>query len=436
MNMPYDGDNSPVAEISSAPESASVEAAFPSDHAGRRLKVLVLDEEIPFPLNSGKRIRTWNLLRNLSRRHDITFLCYGTPENPGLSKFEELGIRVVLVPGLPASNTLRFYAGAFANIFSLWPYSVSRHHTRRFIRAIRTLIASQPFDLVHCEWTPYASYINAVGQLPILIMAHNIEVTVWRRRAQHASNPAERLFMRWQAWKMARFEKKCFARAGHVAVVTEEERQTAKQWGAPAVYLVSNGVDTEYLHSGGEAFEPDSLLFLGSLDWQPNRDALLYLLSEILPRIQAANPQAKLRIVGRQPATKLREQVEDLSGVEWVGEVPDIRPHFARAAIVLVPLRIGGGSRIKILESLSMGKAVVATHIGAEGLDVVPGVHCLIADSPADFSQSVTQLLADPERAVELGRNGRELVVRQYDWGGVAKILEQAWIDTASAVKK
>jgi glycosyltransferase involved in cell wall biosynthesis len=401
-----------------------------------RLKVLVLDEEIPFPLNSGKRIRTWNLLRNLCRRHSITFLCYGVPENSGLREMEALGMRVVLVPPLPPSNSSRFYAGALANLVSLWPYSVSRHHTQNFAGAIRKLIAKESFDLVHCEWTPYASYIRAVGNLPMLIMAHNIEATVWRRRAQHASNFPERMFMASQAWKMARFERRSFTRAGHVAVVTEEEAQTARTWGARAVYLVSNGVDTEYLQPTDEEPETDSLLFLGSLDWQPNRDALQYLLRDILPKIQAANPRAKLRVVGRQPATKLREQVVGLSGVEWVGEVPDIRPHFARAAAVLVPLRIGGGSRIKILESMSMGKAVVATRIGAEGLDVIPGVHCLIADSPADFSQSVVELLENPERAEALGRNGRELVLRQYDWSRVAKILEQAWIETASAAHK
>jgi glycosyltransferase involved in cell wall biosynthesis len=313
---------------------------------------------------------------------------------------------------------------------------VSRHHTQDFTRAIRRLIARETFDLVHCEWTPYASYMRAVGKLPMLIMAHNIETTVWRRRAQHASNLPERMFMASQARKMARFEKRSFARAGRVAVVTEEEAQTARKWGARAVYLVSNGVDTEYLQPTGEPPEADSLLFLGSLDWQPNRDALQYLLREILPKIQATNPRAKLRVVGRQPATKLREQVEGLSGVEWVGEVPDIRPHFARATAVLVPLRIGGGSRIKILESMSMGKTVVATQIGAEGLEVLADVHCLIADSPADFSNSVLQLLEDPERAAELGRNGRELVLRQYDWSRVAKILEQAWIDTAIAAHK
>lgn len=132
----------------------------------------------------------------------------------------------------------------------------------------------------------------------------------------------------------------------------------------------------------------------------------------------------------------IREQVEGLSGVEWVGEVPDIRPHFVRAAVVLVPLRIGGGSRIKILESMSMGKAVVTTRIGAEGLDVVSGNHCLIADSPAEFSRSVAQLLDAPERAAELGRKGRELVMKQYDWNILARTLAQAWIETGIAKQK
>ena len=407
-----------------------------SNTGGSRLRVLVLDEEIPFPLNSGKRIRTWNLLRNLSPGHDITFLCYGKPEDPGLAMLERLGIRVVTVAPLPPSNSFSFYFGAMANLFSLWPYSVSRHHTRRFLGAARKLIAAESFDLVHCEWTPYASYMDASRDLPTLIMAHNMEATVWRRRAEHASNLAERVYMGLQAWKMSRFEKHSFAQATRVVTVSAEEQQTAKNWGAHATSLVPNGVDTEYLQPMQEAGERDSLLFLGSLDWQPNRDALLYLLREILPRIQLTHPHVKLRVVGRQPATKLREQVEGLHGVEWVGEVPDIRPYFARAEAVLVPLRIGGGSRIKILESLSMGKAVVTTQIGAEGLDVVAGEHCLIADSPKAFAQCVTQLLDDPEKAVTLGRNGRNLVVQQYDWSRMGRLLEQAWKETANATRR
>ncbi len=414
--------------------SSSLNCEVTGSDAGmqvRRLKVLVLDEEIPFPLNSGKRIRTWNLLRHLARDHEITFLCYGKQDEPGRSLLEKFGIRVVLVRDLSPSNSFRFYAGALANIFSLWPYSVSRHHTRRFSRAVRRLARDEGYDLVHCEWTPYASYIPAVRRLPMLVMAHNIETTVWRRRAEHAANLLERMYMGAQAWKMARFEKRCFSQAARVAAVSAEEQQTAKEWGARATSLISNGVDTDYLQPVPETTERNSLLFLGSLDWQPNRDALLYLLREILPQIQLKNPAATLRVVGRQAATKLREQVEGLRGVEWIGEVPDIRPYFARAAVVLVPLRIGGGSRIKILESLSMGKAVVTTRVGAEGLDVISGEHCLIADTATEFAQCVSDLLNAPELAAELGRNGRNLVVEHYDWSRLAHDLERAWIETA-----
>lgn len=397
----------------------------------RRLKVLVLDEEIPFPLNSGKRIRTWNLLRHLAPEHDITFLCYGKRDHPGVEAFEKLGIRVVVVAELAPANSLSFYAGALGNLFSAWPYSVARHHTARFKKAIRRLIAENRYDMVHCEWTPYASYMDAADRLPMLVMAHNIETTVWRRRAEHAPNPVERMYMALQAAKMGRFEKRCFTHAAQVAVVTAEEQQMARTWGARGTALVSNGVDTEYLQPSSQAADANSMLFLGSLDWQPNRDALRYLIRDILPKIQSSNPQAVLSVVGRQPANKLREQVEGLRGVAWIGEVPDIRPWFARAAVVLVPLRIGGGSRIKILESLAMGRAVVTTSIGAEGLDLVSGTHCLIADSPDEFSACVEEILKSPFRALELGRNGRSLVVEQYDWQRLAQELSRVWMETA-----
>lgn len=401
------------------------------DHAGRPLSVLVLDEEIPYPLNSGKRIRTWNLLRHLSRKNAITFLCHGSADDPRLLVLKSLGIRVVLVQGLSPSNSWKFYAGAAANVFSSFPYSVSRHHTRRFARAARELVAFEKFDIVHCEWTPYASYLHATGNLRSLIVAHNIETTIWRRRAQHASSFPERLYMGMQAWKMARFEKRSFRKASRVVTVSEEEQRMAKQWGAHANWVVSNGVDTEYFAPDVEAPDPDSLLFLGSLDWQPNRDALQYLLREIWPAIQAIRPTATLRVVGRQPASKMREQTQAMPGVKWIGEVPDVRPYLAGAAIVLVPLRIGGGSRIKILESMSMGKAVVTTSVGAEGLNVVSGVHCMVAKSSGDFSRCVAELLDAPELIAELGRNGRELVLQQYDWGKLAEHLELAWQDTA-----
>ena len=418
--------DTPAHNVNSPTESPMPEAV------PRKLSVLVLDEEIPFPLNSGKRIRTWNLLSRLANGHDITFLCYGTRHDPGLAPLRNLGIRVVQVSPLVPSNSVGFYAGALGNLFSAWPYSVSRHHTARFARAISRMSAEKHYDLLHCEWTPYASYAGSASDLPMLVMAHNIEATVWRRRAEHGANALERFYMRMQAAKMERFERRSFSLAVGVATVSAEEQRTAETWGARATYLVSNGVDTHVLQPVADAADSNSLLFLGSLDWQPNRDALLYFVREILPKIRSANPQAKLRVVGRQPAAKLRAQVIDVSGIEWVGEVPDISPYFSHAGVVVVPLRIGGGSRIKILESMSMGKAVVTTTVGAEGLSVVSGKNCLIADTPQEFANCVCWLLDDPGQAAILGRNGRKLVVERYDWSRMAQELGRAWTETAS----
>jgi glycosyltransferase involved in cell wall biosynthesis len=344
-----------------------------------------------------------------------------------------LGIRVIPVPGLPPAGSAAFYAGALANLASPWPYSVARHHTARYARTLERLVAAEAFDLLHCEWTPYASYCRHARQLPALLMAHNIETTVWRRRTEHAGNPPERLYMGLQAAKMERFEKRAFRQAARVAVVTAEEAATAGEWGARAVSLISNGVDTDALSPRDDRPEPDSVLFMGSLDWQPNRDALLYLVDQIWPLVRAAHPAATLNVVGRQPAPRLRERVESVRGVQWVGEVPDIRPWVARANMLLVPLRIGGGSRIKILETLAMGKAVVTTSIGAEGLSVTDGRDCRIADEPAAFARTVVDLLHQPAVCRALGESGRRLVVSRYDWRQLAAELGRAWNETASS---
>lgn len=394
--------------------------------------MLAIDEEIPYPLNAGKRIRTWNLLRYLAARHRITFVCYGSEDQAGFAEMSQLGIRVVVVPPLPVAGSPAFYAGALANLASPWPYSVARHHTARYARTLERLAADAPFDLLHCEWTPYASYCRHAAHLPALLMAHNIETTVWRRRTEHAGGMPERFYMGLQAAKMERFEKRVFRRAAHVAVVTAEEAQTARDWGAPAVSLIANGVDTESLCPQNDRPERDSVLFMGSLDWQPNRDALLYLVDQIWPLVRAANPAATLHVVGRQPAARLRDRVEGVPGVQWVGEVPDIRPWVARANMLLVPLRIGGGSRIKILESLAMGKAVVTTSIGAEGLDVVNGRDCRIADEPADFARVVVELLEEPALCQALGESGRRLVVERYDWRELSQELSRAWQQAAA----
>jgi glycosyltransferase involved in cell wall biosynthesis len=212
-----------------------------------------------------------------------------------------------------------------------------------------------------------------------------------------------------------------------VAAVTALDAEQLAAWGVRHISLVENGVDLDQFVPREEPPQLDHILFCASLDWYPNLDAMDYMLEEIMPPIVQRLPGIKLRIVGKGPPIGLQKRLAGRASVEFVGEVPDVRPYLAKAPAVVVPLLIGGGSRIKILEALAMGKAVVSSSIGAEGLAVSDGVHLLLADTPADFASRVVELLTSPHRSQRLGENGRRLVVDRYSWDRAANALESAW---------
>jgi len=401
--------------------------------ASRSLRVLVLDEWIPYPPDSGKRVRTWNLLRRLARRHRVSLLCYGDSESEAAHVVRSAGIALHTVAPLPELAGWRLYWRLFGNLFSPNPYSVSKHDTRRFRDSLRRLLSENHFDLVHFEWTPYARFRDGIGSIPNLTMAHNIESQIWSRRARQSRTLIETAFFNLQARKMDSFERRVMRRADWVALVTELDAEQVRAWGVQRTSLVENGVDVDQFVPLEGKCDSDEILFLAALDWYPNLDALDYLLEDIFPLVRQASPSARLRIVGRRPPAGLKERIARCPGVELVGEVADVRPFLARAAVVVVPLRIGGGSRIKILEALAMGKAVVSTSIGAEGLAVTDGVHLSLADAPSDFAGRTVGLLKSPEERLRLGENGRKLVVERYSWDQMAKALEWAWEELCGA---
>jgi glycosyltransferase involved in cell wall biosynthesis len=331
------------------------------------------------------------------------------------------------------------YLRLFLNLFSPFPFSVTKHHSRAFQRQFDELLKEDSWDLIQCEWTPYARFLTHTPTVPILMATHNVESQIWARRADHTGNPFAKVFFRTQEWKMRRFEKQALLRASAATVVTKLDLSTLRNWGVENVNLVPNGVDLETYCPIAEEEREDELLFLASLDWYPNVDALDYFVKNILPIVRARRPGAKLRIVGRKPAESLIKQYSGLPGIDFIGEVKEVRSHLARATVVIVPLRIGGGSRIKILEALAAGKAVISTTIGAEGLDVVSGEHLLVADSPAAFAGGIEELLASTTLRRRLSNNGRKLVTDRYGWDQIANRLESIWYDVSehqAAVRK
>lgn len=398
-----------------------------------RLKVLVLDEEPPFPLDTGKRIRTWNLLRRLAGRHEISLLCHGWSHGEAGEAVRAAGICLHTVAPLEPQQGAKLYGRLFLNLFSRYPFSVTKHYTRRFREKLAWLLREQRFDLVHCEWTAYARYLDAVRGIPTLIASHNVESQIWYRRAQHSGTLVEKTFFGMQAHKMESFERYALRRVGAVTTVSEPDRGTVRGWGVDSASLVENGVDYEWWTPRPEPQGPAQMIFLGSLDWHPNADAAGYLLAEIVPLLRKEFPDLRLRVAGRRPPEWLRALVARTPGTELQSEFPDARDELARALVVVVPLRIGGGSRIKILEALAMGKPIVSTSVGAEGLDVRNGEHLLLADAPEAFAAGVADLLRSPQLRRRLGESGRRLVVERYGWDRAAAALEAVWQRLAGA---
>lgn len=396
----------------------------------RPLTVLIIDEEIPLPANAGKRIRTWNLLRRVAQVHQVHFLCYGE-ESVEAEQVREAGVHLHLVRPLETPGGLQLGLRLLANLASPWPYSVQKHHTRRFREAVAALCRHISFDLIQCEWTPYASFRGEFGQTPWMIATHNIETDIWERRAEHAGHLPGRIFFGLQAAKMKRFEARAFAEASGLGAVSEHDAVRMRRQTTAPVHVVDNGVDLDSFSPAG-SYEQLRLLYLGSLDWRPNVDAIEHLVQDIWPLIRRACPAARLEVVGRRASAGLRALLAGADGVTLHSDVADVRPMLAQS-ILVVPLRIGGGTRIKILEAMGMARPVVSSRIGAEGLELQDGRHLLLADDTAAFADRTVQLLNDAATAQRIGRAARERVEQRYGWDRSAARLMDLWVKAVEA---
>jgi glycosyltransferase involved in cell wall biosynthesis len=305
------------------------------------------------------------------------------------------------------------------------PYTVSKFCRPEVTKRVRQVVAEDKPDVIVCDFVFAALSIPWDSPIPKILFTHNVETAIWKHHYKLARNPFWKALSWRECQAMDRFERECVRRANHVLTVSDNDRNIFSRMTDPSrITVIPTGVDIEYFRPSDHQEEPNTIVFSGAMDWMPNEDAIVYFIKAILPRIRKHIPSASLCVVGRDPSRDLLQLGASERGIEVTGRVEDVRPFVRRAAVYVVPLRIGGGTRLKIFEAMAMGKAVVSTTIGAEGLPVHPGQDILIADDPEDFANTTISLLGDPIRRSEIGRTARELVDRGYSWDAVVQPFE------------
>jgi len=320
-----------------------------------------------------------------------------------------------------------------ANLLSSLPYSVTTHNSRQLRQALADIVRTQPVDVWHCEWTPYAETLRSIASGKRVVMAHNVESIIWQRYYETEGNPLRRWYIGQQWRKFRRFERRVLGEVEQtVAVSDTDARRLRQDFGVERVAVVENGVDTAYFQPQARRRRQGRLLFLGSLDWRPNLDGLRLLLERTFPEVQDAEPSASLCIVGRNPPEALRRRVAAMPRVELHANVGDVRPFLADCSLLVVPLRIGGGSRLKILEALASGTPVVSTRVGAEGLLLEAGQDLTVVEDIDDLSNELIAAIRHPEVLQAECERGREKVLEHYNWDRLAGQLEQVWRQCAT----
>lgn len=390
------------------------------------MHILWIKTELLHPVDKGGRIRTYQMLRALASQHEITYVALddGTAAPDALAKAREYCSRVEVVPFTPAvKGTLGFYSALLRNVASPLPYAIARYEVPALRRRLRRLCREHKVDVVVCDFlAPSINVPNDLG-VPMVLFQHNVEAMIWERHAQVATHPLKKAYMTEQWRRMKRFEgNECRRFSSVVAVSTQDAEVFRRDYGVAEVPDVPTGVDTDYFVRQPEVPRtPGSMVFTGSMDWMPNEDGIAWFAEAILPRIRAAIPTATLTIVGRNPTPKVRALHAPEAGVSVTGSVPDVRPYLASHQLFIVPLRVGGGTRLKIYEGMTMGLPTVSSTIGAEGLPVVDGEHLVLADDPEAFAQACIALLNDQARCEAMGNAADSYVREHFGWDGVAK---------------
>ncbi len=391
------------------------------------MKILWVKSDFLHPTSRGGQIRTLETIRRLHARHEIHYIAFDNPAEPeGLARAGEYCSYVYPVRHRPpASRSLKFALQVAGSIFNPLPLAVARWVAPAMKEQIRLVRQQHRFDSIVCDFiAPAPNFDSLAG---CVLFQHNVETTIWRRHAEHARDPLRRAYFGLQARRMFNCEKKmCLEAARIVAVSAEDAAAMYAIFGVAAekISAVPTGVDLDYFRRPAQTPRETDLVFVGSMDWMPNVDGVQYFVREILPLIRRERPACTLTVVGRRPSPDILALARVDPLIRITGTVPDVRPHLWGSRVSIVPLRIGGGTRLKIYESMAGSVPVVSTTVGAEGLDVNHPATIRLADTPAAFAAECLQLLNAEATAERMAEAARDLVTARFSWDRITQDFE------------
>ena len=374
------------------------------------------------PVDTGGKIRSFNILRELAATNAVTLLSYygGVRDEDYEQQIRDRFPGAVTIhTAAPDATAFERAVDYLRRLPSSAPYAVTKFYSPEVEQWINDRRDDGHFDVAVCDFLSATLNFAEPLAMPTVLFQHNVESVLWRRQAAHEPNLIQRLAFKVEAAKMARYERGAVNRFHHIIAVSDQDReQMARMTDAARISVVPTGVDLKQFTAtlGVRATRP-VVVFVGSMDWEANIDGVDFFCRDVWPQVKRAVPEATLRLVGRNPHTRVARWADD--SIEVTGTVPSVIEHYEEAMVNIVPLRIGGGTRLKIYEAMAMGKATVSTSIGAEGLDVEDGRDILLADDATRFAESIIKLVRDDSarRRIE---DAAAMKAAQYDWSVIA----------------
>ncbi len=395
-------------------------------------RLLFLSHRLPYPPHNGAAIRTWNILRLLAAEFEVAGLCFDRPDHhlahvplaELLAAMESHGRFTLLrIPQL--TSRLRLVADHARSVATGRPYTWYVHESGEAHRTLGELLDRFDPDVVHVDSMDMVRLLPQLAGRPTVLTHHNVESQLLERRSAGESAAWRRRYLHLQAERLRRAEAEWMPRVALNVVVSPEDEEVFRDIAPTARYaVIPNGVDIEYFRP--QASPTDGCVFVGGTTWHPNRDALHWFAGEILPRLRARGETSPVTWVGRVTEEE-RRAFDGVDGLQLTGYVDDIRPYLARAACFIAPLRFGGGTRLKLLDAWAMGKAIVSTSPGAEGLGGVDGEDLLLAENADRFADAVVRVLRDPALRARLEAGGRAAVETRFSWDVIGRRMSDLY---------